>query len=546
MADKAGESMKITAAQAVLKMIELNGTETVFGYPGAAASPLYRALKKESLRHVLARTEQGAAHMAVGYWRATGKTGVCLATSGPGSTNLLTAVANAYMDSVPLVAITAQVAVSRIGTDAFQEVDTTGITAPVTKHNYLIKKAEELPRIIHEAFYLAKTGRPGSVVIDIPVDVLQQKIEWQEPPQPRPLGFCLPPEPEGETLTRLVQMLEQAERPLLIVGGGVVSSGAQRTVAAFLKETHVPSVSTMMGLSALPDGFPGFLGMVGIHGTIAANKACSCADLIIFVGSRITERTVPEPMVLKAHAKTVHIDIDPAEINKNCPCDLAVCGDVQAVFEKMIRLAARYQTAASWQQEIRELSAAPQEKTGSRFGFVEPQLLLSALRRRLTEPTVLATEVGQHQIWVSRFFGLGEGDILLTSGGFGTMGFGLPAAIGAKIARPEKTVIAFEGDGSLQMSMAELATMQENKAPVKMIVFKNNSLGLVRELDKAGSRAAHVYLSDYPDFCKLAAAYSIPSLRLSENSEIDRALTVFLREERAFLLEVVTDPLAHT
>ncbi len=538
--------MKMTAAQALIKILKANGTEIVFGYPGAAVSPVYQALKKEPLRHVLARTEQGAAHMAASLYRTTGKTGVCLATSGPGSTNLLTAIANAYMDSVPLVAITAQVSVSQIGTDAFQEVDTTGVTAPVTKHNYLIKSAEDLPQAVHEAFYLARTGRPGPVVIDIPFDVLNTRIQWQETAVSAVRGYHVATEPDSGALNRLTQAVAAAKRPLLVVGGGVVSAGSQRAAADLMKAAGLPAVSTMMGLSALPTDCPGFLGMTGVHGDPAANEAYARADLLIFAGARITERTVPDPARLAGRAVTVHIDIDPAELGKNCACDITVCADVKETLLQLTDRLRGYRAPADWCCALAALKEAERADTGSRPAYVDPAQLLRALRRRLTAPAVIASEVGQHQIWTCRHFPFKAGDIFLTSGGFGAMGYGLPAAIGAKIAAPDKTVIAIEGDGSFQMSMPELATMMENRAAVKIILFKNNCLGLVRETERAACRAGHVYLSDYPNFCALAAAYGIPARRLTRNEDIGGALDALLAEEGAFFLEVHTDPRAHT
>lgn len=528
--------MQITAAQALIRTIKQNGATLVFGYPGAALSPFYAALKQEGgLRHVLARTEQGAAHMAAASYRTTGRPGVCLATSGPGATNLLTAVANAYMDSVPLIAVTAQVASSRVGTDAFQEVDTTGVTTPVTKHNYLVKSAAELPQIVNDAFYIATTGRPGPVVIDIPFDVLNTKIEWQPPKTPQIGGYRLPDAPDMTAIKQMTDVLRHSERSLVVFGGGILSGGAKRELAQFLTVSGLPSVCTMMGLSALPAGFAQFYGMAGIHGTAAAQKAMHEADCLLFIGSRITERTVPQPSRLAARATVLHIDIDPAEIQKNCAADVTLYADCKTALPLL---------AAQFNKPLPQWFFAPTaiKKPPQRSRSVSPELVLKVLRRLAPQPIVLTTEVGQHQIWTSRYFDFVDGDVFLTSGGFGTMGYGLPAAIGAKMTAPKRTVVAIEGDGSFQMAFAELATMMENDAPIKLILFNNHALGLVRESEHVAAHAPHVYLGAYPDYCRLAAAYSIPARRLARNEDIDEALTAMLQTEGAFLLEVITAP----
>ncbi len=528
---------KITAAEAMLKVLGMNGVEVVFGYPGAAAAPIYQALKKSPITHILARSEQGAAHMAAAQFKASGKTGVCLSTSGPGATNLVTAIAAAYMDSVPLVAITAQVAVSRIGSDAFQEVDTTGITAPITKNNYLVKTPEDLPRVIQEAFYLAETGRPGPVLVDVPYDVLKTKIEWVAPETSEVQGYRVRQDMDIIGVSRLSDAIRKAKKPLLVIGGGVLSAGAQDVLADFLKQTGMPAVCTMMGLSALPDGFLGFLGMTGVHGMAAANSAVQQADLVIFAGSRITERSIPDPQALSAQAKTAHIDIDPAELSKNCDADICICADVKSVL--MLLTDALKQYRASWSgAEI-----VPAE-TGSREGYADPKEVLAALRKELKNPVIITTEVGAHQIWAARHFAFKKDDVLLTSGGLGAMGYGLPAAIGAAVTS-EKTVVAISGDGSFQMSMPELATMVETGAKVKMILFNNRCLGMVREVDKVSPKAQHVHLSAVPDFCKLAAAYGIPAERVNSNDAISSAIRKMLDSDGAYLLEINTDPKAH-
>lgn len=476
--------------------------------------------------------------MAAAQFKASGKTGVCLSTSGPGATNLVTSIAAAYMDSVPLVAITAQVSVSRIGSDAFQEVDTTGITAPITKNNYLVKTAEDLPRVIQEAFYLAKTGRPGPVLVDVPYDVLKTKIEWVVPKAGDVQGYRIRQDMDIIGVSKLSDAIRKSKKPLLVIGGGILTAEAQDVLADLMKQTGVPAVCTMMGLSALPENFSGFLGMVGVHGMAAANSAMEQADLVIFAGSRITERSIPDPRALSVRAKTAHIDIDPAELSKNCDVDIPICADIKSVLTLLTDALKQYRCTWGGAEVV------PAE-TGSREGFADPKEVLTTLRKELENPVTIATEVGAHQIWVARHFAFAKGDVLLTSGGLGAMGYGLPAAIGAAVTNPDKTVIAVSGDGSFQMSMPELATMVETGAKVKMILFNNHCLGMVREADKVSPGAKHVHLSAVPDFCKLAQAYGIPAKRIQNNEAIGEAIREMLDTDSAYLLEINTDPKAH-
>ena len=535
--------MEITAAEAILKIIEQQGVEVVFGYPGAANTPIYDAILRTGLRYILTRNEQGAAHAASSYFKMTGRVGVCLATSGPGATNLVTGIANAYMDSTPLVAITGQVDRSLVGKDAFQEVDVTGVTTPITKHNYLASNAEELPRIISEAFYIAGTGRPGPVVVDVPMDVQLQLIDFRLPDKPAIRGYRPDIPVDKKQVRRLARAVKKAKRPLIVAGGGVLTAGASEELARLCEQIGVPVVSTLMGVTSLPSAHRQYLGMSGLHGNVAANHAFSRADLLIFAGARVSDRSVPDGRALSARAAVAHIDIDPAEINKNVPSDISIAGNLREALALLSECAAGISCPKQWLEECAEAKRESAPKYQNRVGAVNPKYFLQRLSEAAGPDAVVATEVGQNQIWTANHYRFTRPNTFLTSGGFGTMGYGLPAAIGAKIARPELTVIAIEGDGSFQMSMPELGTMKQWKADLKIVVFVNRVLGMVREQQQLHFRSnfVSVDLGEYPRFDKIAAAYDIPYRSVSADSEVDAAICAMLETDGAFLLEVAVD-----
>ena len=539
--------MEMTVAEAVLRVVKEQGTDVIQGYPGAANTPVYDKINNAELHCVLTRNEQGAAHAASSYFKMTGKVGVCTATSGPGATNLITGIANAYMDSTPLIAITGQVPLCNIGKDAFQEVDTTGVTTPITKHNYLVKNAEDSVSIMREAFYIAKTGRPGPVVVDIPLDIQKELIEFTPCEQPEIRGYNPEPELNVKQIKKLAKMLRSAKRPFVVLGGGVLGAGASNEFTAFAEKIKIPVASTLMGISGINSDHSQYLGMLGLHGTHSANSAFLNSDLIIFMGSRISDRAVYDSESTARRAKIVHIDIDPAEINKNIICDLSIVADIKNLLIKLNEYI-DFVCPDSWLNECIKTKSQNIKSEDSQTKLVNPKLFLKMLSDKTTPETVVATEVGQNQIWTANHYKFSKPNTFLTSGGFGTMGYGLPAALGAKIARPELTVIAIEGDGSFQMAMPELAAMRQSGSDLKIVIFKNRSLGMVHELQKLhfDSNFVSVDLGDYPHLDKIAEAYDIPYMQIRTNDEIENGIKALLKDGQAFILEVLVDEFEST
>ena len=541
--------MKMTGAQTIIKALELEKVDTIFGYPGAAISPFYDALLEGNIRHILTRHEQGAAHAANGYARVTGRVGVCVATSGPGATNLITGIANAYMDSIPIVAITGQVASAMIGTDAFQEADITGATAPFCKHNYLVKSAEELPRIIKEAFHIAATGRPGPVVIDVPVDVQTSTIDFKYPENVDIKGYKPTYKGHPMQIKKAVQALESANAPVICAGGGVISANATKELQELAERRNIPMVTTLMGIGSIPSAHPLHFGMVGTHGNHTANYALHNADLVLILGARVGDRAIGAASVLAKNAKIIHIDIDPAEIGKNIDAAIPVVGDVKLILTDMLAIL-KSGGSAEWSEKVVNLK---QQKTKlhnqeESSGSVNPKYLISILSEYLPEEAVIATEVGQNQIWAANNYNIRRPKTFITSGGLGTMGYGLPSAIGAKLGNPEVPVVVISGDGSFQMSMQELGTMKQYDIGVKMILFNNCRLGMVRELqlNKHSGRYSQVCLDTNPDFVMLAAAYGFKGEKIISNSQIRAALERMTAQDGPYLLECAVDPMETT
>lgn len=541
--------MKMIGAQAIVKALELERVDTIFGYPGAAISPFYDALLDSSIRHILTRHEQGAAHAANGYARVTGKVGVCVATSGPGATNLITGIANANMDSIPIVAITGQVASRMIGTDAFQEADITGATAPFCKHNYLVKKAEELPRIIKEAFHIAATGRPGPVVIDIPLDIQNSVIDFIYPKTVDIKGYKPTYKGHPMQIKKAVAALEAAKAPVICAGGGVISANASDEVRELAERFNIPVTTTLMGIGAIASAHPLHYGMVGTHGTQTANYALHHADLVLFLGARVGDRAVGAASILAKTAKIVHIDIDPAEIGKNIDTSIPMVGDVKMILKEVLALmktggSSEWAEIVEKQKQRRTFELVRDDSTG----FVNPKYLLSLLSEYLPAEAIVATEVGQNQIWTANYYGMRLPKTFITSGGLGTMGYGLPAGMGAKVGKPETPVVVISGDGSFQMSMQELGTMKQYGIGVKMILFNNCRLGMVRELqlNKHEGRYSQVCMDQNPDFILLAAAYGFKGEKITKNSQIKAALERLTSEDGSYLLECSVDPMEST
>lgn len=541
--------MKMTGAEAIIKALEIEKVDIIFGYPGAAISPFYDALLGSSIRHILTRHEQGAAHAANGYARVTGRVGVCVATSGPGATNLITGIANAYMDSIPIVAITGQVSSDMIGTDAFQEADITGATAPFSKHNYLVNKAGDLPRIIKEAFHIAATGRPGPVVIDIPVDVQNSAVDFKYPETIDIKGYKPTVTGHPIQIKKAVAALEEAERPVICAGGGVISANATAELLELAEKCKIPVTTTLMGIGAIPSKHPLHFGMVGTHGNQTANYALHHADVVLILGARVGDRAIGASSGLAEKAKIIHIDIDPAEIGKNIDVAIPLVGDVKRILKELLthlNSCGSERWIAAVAEQKKQRAAKLDFKDASEY--VNPKYLLSILSEILPDDAVVATEVGQNQIWTANHFQVKKPKTFITSGGLGTMGYGLPSAVGAKLGKPQVPVVVISGDGSFQMSMQEFGTIKQYDIGVKMILFNNCRLGMVRELqlNKHGGRYSQVCLDRNPDFVALAAAYGFKGEKIGSNAQVKEALKRLLAEDGPYLLECSVDPMEST
>lgn len=470
----------LTGGEVMVKCLEAEGVEILFGYPGAAICPFYDALYDSPIRHVLVRSEQNAAHMASGYARASGKPGVCVATSGPGATNLITGIATAYMDSIPIIAITGQVNLEQLGRDVFQEADITGACESFTKHSYLVKDAAELPRVFKEAFHIAYTGRPGPVLIDVPEDVQEALLESFRYPEKADIpGYKPKTSGHPVQVKRALQAIRQAKRPVICCGGGVVLAGAREEMTAFAQKSGIPIVSTMMGIGVMPMDSPVYLGMIGKFGRGYANRAIGEADLIILCGARVGDRAIALPNQIAEQAQIIHIDIDPAEIGKNMRVDIPIVGDVRQV---LAALADKVEPVdcKDWVDRVLQYKREFIPRGEDREDYVEPRSFIRTLSSMMEEDAILTADPGQGQIWAAINFTQKEGRFL-TSGGLGTMGYALPAALGAKLAKPRRQVLAVCGDGAFQMSLCELATVVASHAPLKVVVFDNRRLGMVRE-----------------------------------------------------------------
>ena len=533
----------LTGSEILLRCLLLEGVEYVFGYPGGAVLPIYDSLYGHRLKHILARHEQGAIHMADGYARATGRPGVVIATSGPGATNLVTGIATAMMDSVPLVCITGNVAQHLIGTDAFQEADIKGITMPITKHSYLVKDVNDLPRIVREAFHIATTGRPGPVLIDIPKDVSNAKTTFRYPEKVHLRGYNPTIYPNGLQVEKVCRVIPRAKRPVILAGGGVIASGpkASEELIRLAERTQIPVITTLMGLGGFPRSHPLSLGMPGMHGSYAANHALLECDLLIGIGVRFDDRvTMARIDKFAAKAKIVHLDIDPAEIGKNVQTYIPIVADVKhslaAINEKVEPGDTREWLAQieQWKKEHPLTYKASDE-------VIKPQWLIEMIARTTDGDAIVTTDVGQHQMWVAQYYPFNHPRSNITSGGLGTMGFGFPAAIGAKIAYPDRTVIAVTGDGGFQMTAQELAIVAIHNIPVKVAILNNRTLGMVRQWQQLfhGGRYSEVDLSGSPDFVKLAEAYGVRGMRATTPAEAEAVWQEALRHPGPVVVEFV-------
>ena len=530
----------MNGAQALIQSLLEECVDHIFGYAGATICPAVDALKEHpEIGYTLVRTEQNAGHMASGYARVSGKVGVCMVTSGPGATNLITGIATAYMDSIPMVAITGQVPSHLLGRDIFQEVDITGAVAPFSKHSYLVKDANDIPRIVKEAFHIASTGRPGPVLIDIPIDIQNQKIgKFKYPAEVSIRGYK--PSVKGNELQikRVVEAIGKSRQPLICAGGGVWLAHARDELLELAQRCRIPVVKTMMGISVLPTDHPLNLGMIGAHGNHCANQALARADLLIMVGTRAADRAVVDPRDIQQRMATIHIDVDPAEIGKNMTAAIPLVGDVKVILRQILDRDIPITDSAPWLEELKDYRKAELGRIfPRRDGYVFPGTVLRKLGAKLDKDAIVCVDVGQNQLFTCKYLPQKEGR-LLTSGGLGTMGYALPAAIGAKVARPETQTLTICGDGSFQMAMNELAAISASGMDIKIVLFRNNVLGLVHQIQNTAPYHGPfgVALDGSPNFETIAAAYGIPSLVLNDEDRIDETLDAFLSAEGSRLL----------
>jgi acetolactate synthase I/II/III large subunit len=550
----AQETREMSGAEMVIQALADQGVEHIFGYPGGAVLPIYDAIfQQEKVRHILVRHEQGAVHAAEGYARSTGKVGCVLVTSGPGATNAVTGLTDALMDSVPLVCITGQVPTHLIGNDAFQECDTVGITRPCTKHNYLVKSIAELPRILHEAFHIAASGRPGPVVIDIPKDVQFAKGAYSRPQTFDHQGYKPRLKGDPARIKQAVEMMAQAKRPLFYTGGGVINSGpaASAMLRDLVKATGFPITSTLMGLGAFPAADPQWLGMLGMHGTYEANWAMHDCDLMICIGARFDDRITGRLDAFAPNSRKIHVDIDPSSINKNVKVDVPIIGDCGHVIEDMLRawraLAPRQEKGAlgDWWKQIDKWRARKSLAYKRSDQVIKPQHALERLYELTKDrDTYITTEVGQHQMWAAQFYHFQDPNRWMTSGGLGTMGYGLPAAVGVQLAHPKSLVIDIAGEASVQMTMQEMSTAVQYRLPIKIFILNNQYMGMVRQWQELlhGGRYAESYSEALPDFVKMADAFHAHGIRCEKPGDLDAAIKEMIDVPKPVLFDCVVDP----
>jgi acetolactate synthase-1/2/3 large subunit len=541
--------MQMSGAQMLIKCLKEEGVEIMFGYPGGVLLDFYDALFNSGIKHILPRHEQAGAHAADAYARATGKVGVCMATSGPGATNLVTGIATAYMDSVPMVVLTGQVPTHMIGGDAFQEADIIGITRPITKHSYLVTRTEDLPGIIQEAFHIAGTGRPGPVVVDLPKDVLAGKGKFIRPDEVDIRGYKPKVEGHQGQIKKVLSEIRKAKRPVIYAGGGVILANASKELTAFAENNRIPVTNTLLGLGGFPGRSPLFLGMLGMHGTYQANMTIHESDLILAIGARFDDRVTGNIAKFAPLARIVHIDIDPSAISKNIIVHVPVVGDVKGVLTELNKLQKKDKPV--W-DEIREKWLKQVEAWGKERPLtydkesaqIKPQYVIERLSELSPDDTIITTEVGQNQMWAAQFYQFNQPRTLLSSGGLGTMGYGFPAAMGAQFAYPDRLVVDIAGDGSIQMNIQELATAVQYGLPVKVAILNNHSLGMVRQWQQLfyDKRYSQSTFEAHPDFVKLAEAYGAVGLRATRPGEVEGVIKKALAVKKPVLMEFVVAP----
>ena len=523
--------MEITGGQILMQTLVDEKVDVIFGFPGGAVIEIYDELAKTDIQHVLVRHEQGAVHAADGYARASGKVGVCLVTSGPGATNTVTGIASAYSDSIPLVVITGQVPTQLIGNDAFQEVDIVGITRPCTKHNYLVNDVADIARVMREAFYLARTGRPGPVLVDIPKNVVSAKTRYKPVPQVRMKSYNPTYSPNKKQLKKVAKLVREAQRPVIFAGGGIILSDASQELTAFARKTHIPVTASLMGLGGFPATDPLWLGMIGMHGTYRANMSASYCDLMIGIGVRFDDRVTGKTDAFAEQAKIVHIDIDPTSIRKNIAVSIPIVGDCKRALTQLNELLddadsdALQQQKKEWHTQIAEWKST-NPLAYDQKDVIKPQYVVEKLYELTKGDAIITTEVGQNQMWAAQYYHFDQPNKFITSGGLGCMGFGLPAAIGAQMAQPDMMVVDVAGDGSIQMNIQEMATAVQYNLPVKIVILNNRFLGMVRQWQELfyGKRYASTCMDCAPDFVKLAEAYGAAGLRAEKPEDVEKVL----------------------
>ncbi|MBU4462672.1 MAG: biosynthetic-type acetolactate synthase large subunit [Desulfobacteraceae bacterium] len=540
--------MKLTGAQILMKMLKEEGVDTIFGFPGGVVIDIYDELAKTDIRHILVRHEQGAVHAADGYARASGKVGVCLVTSGPGATNTVTGIASAYMDSIPIVIFTGQVPTQLIGNDAFQEVDIVGITRPCTKHNYLVKRTEDLARIVKEAFIIAASGRPGPVLIDLPKDVSTTKITYKAPKKIELKSYKPTYIPNIKQLHRAVKLIKNAKKPIIFAGGGVVLSKGSKELTELAHKTQIPVTCSLMGLGVFPGTDPLWLGMIGMHGTYRANMCSGDCDLMIAVGVRFDDRVTGKTDTFATNAKIVHIDIDPTSIRKNIPVAVPVVGDCKITLGLLNKLLDKEDLGdlkkkrKSWLNQIEKWKSTT-PLAYKQKNIIKPQYVVEKLYELTKGSAIITTEVGQNQMWAAQYYHFNKPNHFITSGGLGVMGFGLPAAIGAQIACPKKLVVDIAGDGSIQMNIQEMATAKQYGLPVKIVILNNQYLGMVRQWQELfyGKRYCSTGMEHAPDFVKLAEAYGAVGLRATKPEEVEPVLIKGLSSPKTVIMDFAVE-----
>lgn len=542
--------MKLTGAQIFFESLKAEGVEVIFGLPGGVLLDLYDEMPKHDIRHILVRHEQGGAHMADGYARATGRVGVCLVTSGPGATNTVTGIATAYMDSIPIVVFTGQVPTALIGNDAFQEADIVGITRPCTKHNYLVKDVHDLARIIREAFYLARSGRPGPILVDLPKDVINAKAEYKSPKKIALQGYKPTTEAHMGQIKRAYAAIGKAKKPVIYAGGGVISSNAAKELKQLGESLRCPVTTTLMGLGGFPAPHELWLGMLGMHGTFRANMAMGSTDLLIAIGARFDDRVTGKLDEFAPSAKIIHIDIDPTSISKNVRVDIPIVGDCKDALKKLLQLVKESpiddleKVRKPWLDQIQKWKETYPLAYEQKDDLIKPQYVVEKLYELSEGKAIIATEVGQNQMWAAQYYHFFEPRTLLTSGGLGTMGYGLPAAIGAQAAFPDRLVIDVAGDGSIQMCIQEMITAVENNLPVKVAILNNQYLGMVRQWQQLfyEKNYCSTCLKIAPDFVKLAEAYGALGLRAHKPDEVEAVIREGFASPKPVIMDFVVNP----